>query len=98
MCLVQGLEPPLCHPHSYKSVFHEHLNTDFQKGDVWQRDSSESDLSEDVVIARVSIQEAFYVAARVSVHCGGTAGGTAGSAGQIRRRWRLWGSWKTQKE
>lgn len=65
---------------------------------VWQRDNSEPDLSVDAVISRLCIQEAFYVAARISVSCGGTAGGTAGSTGQTGRRWWLWGSWKTQQQ
>ncbi len=61
------------------------------------RESSETDLSEDAVIYRLCMQEAFYVTARVSVNCGGTTGGTAGSTGQTGRHWRLWRSWKTQK-
>lgn len=79
---------------------HAHLKTDHLQVTTTkcQRDIRKSDLSEDAVVSRLCIQEAFYVTSRVSVNCSRTAGGTAGSTGQTGRHWRLWRSWKTQKQ
>ena len=53
---------------------------------TWTR-QSESDLSEDGVISRISTQEAVGVAARVGRSGGGAAAGAAGAAGQAGRVW-----------
>ena len=59
--------------------------------------SSVSDLCEDAVISGLYVQEALYVAAGVSVRCGGTTGGAGGPTGQTGKRWWLWGSCETKQ-
>lgn len=58
----------------------------FERWTVRQRHNNETDLSEDAVISRLCAQEALCVTARVSLKCGGTAGGATGSTGQTGRR------------